>query len=311
MGNKIEFNHVPVMLGEAIEALNIKPDGLYVDCTTGGGGHSREIAKRLNENGRLICFDRDVEAINAAKINLREFDDRITYVNRNFSDFAYVLDKSAVDGVLIDLGISSYQIDNPERGFSYMKDAPLDMRMNKEDSVTAYDVVNGYSKDELVKILYEYGEERFANKIAASVVNAREEKPIETTLELVRLLQKVVGAGGARDGGHPAKRTFQAIRIEVNGELTVIEPAIRSIVDKLKLGGRLAIITFHSLEDRIVKQTYAKLAKGCICPPKFPICVCGIKPTLKILSKGLLPSENELQENSRSRSAKLRVAEKI
>ncbi|MBR2474546.1 MAG: 16S rRNA (cytosine(1402)-N(4))-methyltransferase RsmH [Clostridia bacterium] len=308
---KFEFSHVPVMLYEAVDGLNVKPDGKYVDCTTGGGGHSFEIASRLNAQGRLFCFDRDPEAIEAAKKRLSPYADRITFINRNFGEVGDALDGIGIDGAIIDLGVSSYQLDNAERGFSYIKDAPLDMRMNQNDPKSAYDVVNTYSKEGLIRILRDYGEERFAPKIASYIINARENEPIKTTGQLSEIVKKAIGAMAAKDGGHPAKRTFQAIRIEVNGELAVIEPTLTALTSLLNPGGRLSVITFHSLEDRIVKQTFAKLAKGCTCPPKLPICVCGKKPQLELISKVILPSDEELKINSRSKSAKLRLAEKI
>ena len=304
------FSHVPVMLHEAVDGLNIRPDGVYVDCTTGGGGHSYEIASRLTAGGRLICFDRDPEAIAAASKRLSTFSDRITFVNRNFSELLDVLDGMQVDGVLIDLGVSSYQLDNPERGFSYMHDAPLDMRMNRTEGMTAYDVVNKYSRDDLIRIFRDYGEERFAGKIAYSIISKREIKPIETTKELAKIAQNAI-PNATKVDAHPEKRIFQAIRIEVNGELEIIPPTVRNITASLKPGGRISVITFHSLEDRLVKQTYAELAKGCTCPPRLPVCVCGKQPQLKLCGKVILPGEEELAINSRSASAKLRVAEKI
>ena len=307
----MEFSHVSVMLNKAVDGLNIKEDGYYVDCTTGGGGHSYEIASRLSPNGRLFCFDRDPEAIAAAKKRLAPFEDRITFINRNFCEVGEVLEGIELDGAIIDLGVSSYQLDNAERGFSYMKNAALDMRMNQNDPKTAYDVVNYYGKDELIKILRDYGEEKFAPKIVSYIIKQRETKPIETTEELADIVKRAYGPAAKNDNGHPAKRTFQAIRIEVNGELAVIEPTLRMLTDMLKPEGRLSVITFHSLEDRIVKQTFAALAKGCTCPPKLPICVCGKKPTLELIVKGDLPDDEELENNSRSKSAKLRVAEKI
>lgn len=307
---EFEFSHVPVMLHEAVEGLNIRPDGVYVDCTTGGGGHSFEIASRLTDGGRLICFDRDPEAIEAASKRLSAFSDRITFVNRNFSELLDVLDGQQVDGVLIDLGVSSYQLDNPERGFSYMHDAPLDMRMNRTEGMSAYDVVNKYSREELIRIFRDYGEERFAAKIASSIVYKREIEPIKTTHELAEIAKKAI-PNATKVDAHPEKRIFQAIRIEVNGELEIIPPTVRNITASLRSGGRISVITFHSLEDRLVKQTYAELAKGCTCPPRLPVCVCGKKPQLRLCGKVILPSEEELAVNSRSASAKLRVAEKI
>ena len=304
------FSHVPVMLHEAVDGLNIRPDGVYVDCTTGGGGHSYEIASRLTAGGRLICFDRDPEAIAAASKRLSAFSDRITFVNRNFSELLDVLEGMQVDGVLIDLGVSSYQLDNPERGFSYMHDAPLDMRMNRTEGMTAYDVVNKYSREDLIRIFRDYGEERFAGKIASSIISKREIKPIETTKELAKIAQNAI-PNATKVDAHPEKRIFQAIRIEVNGELEIIPPTVRNITASLKPGGRISVITFHSLEDRLVKQTYAELAKGCTCPPRLPVCVCGKQPQLKLCGKVILPGEEELAINSRSASAKLRVAEKI
>ncbi len=307
----MEFEHIPVMLMPAVDALDVKPDGIYVDCTVGGGGHSFEIASRLSENGKLFCFDRDPEAIAAASRRLDKFGNTVTFINRNFSDIGEVLGEIKLDGALIDLGVSSYQLDNPERGFSYMKDAPLDMRMNRGDGKSAYDVVNGYSKEELVRILRCYGEEKFAPKIASYIVNAREKSPVKTTLELAELVKKAIGGAASRDGGHPAKRTFQAVRIEVNGELEVISPTLRTLAEMLNPGGRISVITFHSLEDRIVKQTFSELAKGCICPPKLPVCACGRKPVLKPSRHALLPDEDEIMRNPRSKSAKLRFAEKL
>ena len=299
------------MLREAVDGLNIRPDGRYVDCTTGGGGHSYEIASRLSADGHPFCFDRDPEAIAAAKKRLAPFADRITFINKNFCEAATELDGIGIDGVIIDLGVSSYQLDNPDRGFSYAKDAPLDMRMNQNDLKSAYDVVNTYSREELIKILRDYGEERFAPKIVSYILKARETEPIRTTGQLSEIVRKAIGAMASKDSGHPAKRTFQAIRIEVNGELAIIEPTIRSLTGLLSHGGRLSVITFHSLEDRLVKQTFASLAKGCTCPPKLPVCVCGKKPQLCNLSKAILPSEHEMEINPRSKSAKLRLAEKI
>ncbi len=313
----IHFSHTSVLLYECIDALNIRDGFTYVDCTTGGGGHSLEIAKRLGKNARLICLDRDPDALSAAKERLKEHLDKITFVHTNFSDLGAVLDELKIDnlgGVLADLGCSSYQFDTPERGFSYMHDAPLDMRMDAaaEGSLTAYDVVNHYSQDELKRILFEYGEEKFAPRIAAAIVRARENAPIETTTQLSDIIKYAIPASARVGGPHPAKRSFQAIRIEVNHELDAIAPVIESAVAHLVPSGRCAIISFHSLEDRPVKLTYQTLAQGCICPRDFPVCVCGRKPQVKILTKKpILPSEEELTSNPRSRSAKLRVAEKL
>ena len=308
------FSHRSVLLDECIEALAIKPEGTYIDGTAGGGGHSFEIAKRL-ERGRLIAIDQDEAAIAAAGKRLEIYGERAQVVRSNFSEIAEVCDRLAVegiDGLLLDLGVSSYQLDTAERGFSYNADAPLDMRMDKRRTLSAYEVVNTYDEAELKRILFEYGEERYSASIAAAIVRERQKKPIETTLALSELIRSAIPAHAREGGHHPAKRSFQAIRIEVNGELDVIAPAIRAAVARLNKGGRVAIITFHSLEDRIVKQTFASLAQGCTCPKDFPICVCGNKPTVKIITrKPILPSAEELAENPRSRSAKLRVAEKL
>ena len=316
--DEIKFSHYSVMLGECIDLLGIKPCGTYVDCTLGGGGHSLEIAKRLT-GGRLICIDTDECAIASAKKRLSDYSDRITYVHGNFSDVSQILQElsvDAIDGAIIDLGVSSYQLDTPERGFSYNTDAPLDMRMNAEgppeNAKSAYTVVNTYSESELRRILFEYGEENFAPKIASAIVKARENAPVKTTLELVEIIKSVMPKKALAVGHHPAKRTFQAIRIEVNNELAIIEPTLRALIYAMKSGGVLAVLTFHSLEDRIVKKTFAELAQGCTCPPSFPVCICNNKPKIEILTKKpLLPSEEELAENNRSHSAKLRAARKI
>ena len=310
----MNFSHRSVLLQECMEGLAIRPDGIYVDGTAGGGGHSAEIASRLS-GGRLIAIDQDEDAIRAASARLSPFGERATVVRSNFRHVATVcreLGIEEIDGLLLDLGVSSYQLDTPERGFSYQADSPLDMRMDKRRDLDAYRVVNEYSEEKLKKILYEYGEERFAPAIAAAIVRERAKAPIETTAQLSNLI-KYSMLPAAREGGHhPAKRSFQAIRIEVNGELDVIEPAIRDAVSMLRKGGRIAIITFHSLEDRIVKQTFADLAKGCTCPKDFPICVCGNRPQVKVVTKKpILPGAEELEENPRSRSAKLRVAQKL
>ncbi len=309
-----EFSHYSVMLPECMEALRVG-DGIYIDCTAGGGGHSFAIASRLNGNGRLIAIDQDADAIRAAGERLAPYSDRVTLVRSNFSEVASVardLELPKVQGALIDLGVSSYQLDTAERGFSYMQDAPLDMRMNQDAQLTAWQVVNEYSEADLKRILYNYGEEQFAPRIVSAIAKARADKPIETTGELTAIIKSAIPAK-ARDGGHhPAKKSFQAIRIEVNHELDIIEPTLRALCDLLAPGGRLAVLTFHSLEDRIVKQTFASLAQGCTCPPSFPVCVCGKKPQGRVITrKPLLPSEAELTENPRSRSAKLRVFEKL
>ncbi len=313
--SEIKFSHVSVLLPECIEGLDIKPDGIYVDGTTGGGGHSLEIAKRLGEGGRLICIDRDKDALEAAGKRLAEYADKITFVHSNYSELGSVLDEleiDAIDGVLLDLGVSSYQLDTADRGFSYMQDARLDMRMDRDNPNSAYEVVNEYSEEELRRILYEYGEEKFARNIAANIVKHREEKPIETTLELAELIKASMPKAAREGGHHPAKRSFQAIRIEVNTELANIPPVIEAASEHMAKGGRIAIITFHSLEDRIVKQKFASLAEGCICPKELPICICNNKPKVKLVNrKPITASEEELEINPRSRSAKLRVVEKL
>ena len=312
--DNIDFTHSSVLLDECIEALNIRPDGIYVDGTAGGGGHSFEIASHLTE-GRLIAIDQDENAIAAAGQRLAPYGERVTIVRSNFRAIADVcesLEIAAIDGVLLDLGVSSHQLDTPERGFSYNADAPLDMRMDARNPLSAYRVVNEYSESELRRILFEYGEEKFSSRIAANIVAARQIAPIETTGELVDIIKRSMPAAAKEGGHHPAKRSFQAIRIEVNAELSVIEPAIRSAVNLLRQGGRMAIITFHSLEDRIVKQTFASLAQGCTCPRDLPVCVCGNKPKVRVETrKPILPSTAELEQNPRSRSAKLRVITKL
>ena len=309
-----EFSHYSVMLSECIDALKVS-DGIYIDCTAGGGGHSFAIASRLTGEGRLIAIDQDADAIRAAGARLAPFGERVTMVRSNFSDVASVaerLELPKIQGALIDLGVSSYQLDTAERGFSYMNDAPLDMRMNQDAELTAWKVVNEYSEAELKRILYAYGEEQFAPRIASAIVRARADKPIERTGELSDLIKYAIPAKAREGGHHPAKKSFQAIRIEVNSELSIIEPTLRALYSLLAPGGRLAVLTFHSLEDRIVKQTFASLAQGCTCPPSFPVCVCGKKPEGKVITrKPMLPSKEELEENPRSRSAKLRVFEKI
>ena len=315
MAEKINFSHRSVLLDECIESLNIKPDGIYVDGTAGGGGHSLEIVKRLTDGGRLVAIDRDDAAIAAATERLSDYLDRVTFVRNNFSSAADVcreLGIERIDGILLDLGVSSYQLDTAERGFSHNNDAPLDMRMDRRGELDAYTVVNTYTFEDLKRVIWEYGEDRFAPKIASAIVKRRETKPIESTGELVDVIKSAIPAAAREGGHHPAKRTFQAIRIEVNGELDAIAPAIRNAKDIMAEGGRIVIITFHSLEDRIVKQTYADMASGCTCPKNLPICVCGKRPEVKVLTKKpILPSERELEENPRSRSAKLRVCEKL
>ena len=310
----MEFNHVSVLLNECLDALNIKEDGIYVDGTLGGAGHSSEILKRLSKNGRLIGIDQDTDALKAAGIRLQNFDN-VTFVHNNFYNIKQILDDldiQEVDGILMDLGVSSYQLDTGERGFSYMKDAPLDMRMNRDNELSAYEVINEYSEEELYRIIRDYGEEKFAKRIATFIVNAREEKNIETTLELVEIIKNAIPAKARREGPHPAKRTFQAIRIEVNSELSILNRAMEDGVSKLSKGGRMAIITFHSLEDRIVKNKFRDLAVACRCPKEFPVCVCGEKAKVKVITrKAIEPSKEEVEINPRSRSAKLRVIEKI
>ena len=315
MAESISFSHKSVLLEECIQALAIRPDGVYVDGTAGGAGHSSVIASRLSENGRLLALDQDETAVAVATERLSVYGERACVIRSNFCDLDAVcksLEIAHIDGLLLDLGVSSYQLDTAERGFSYQADAPLDMRMDTRNPLTARTVVNEYSEDRIRRILFEYGEERFSSRIASNIIREREKAPIETTGELVEIIKRSIPSA-ARDGGHhPAKRSFQALRIEVNAELDVIAPAIRSAVRLLNPGGRIAIITFHSLEDRIVKQTFASLAEGCTCPKSFPVCVCGKRPEVKVISrKPILPSQKELEDNPRSRSAKLRVAEKL
>ena len=308
-----DFYHVSVLLDECLEGLNIKPDGIYVDGTLGGAGHSSQIAKRLT-TGRLIGIDRDPVALKAAGERLAPYGDRVTLVHSNFCEIAQVLkdlEIDGVDGILLDLGVSSPQLDDGSRGFSYMADAPLDMRMNSEDAMSAYDVVNTWSFEELKRILYDYGEERYAPRIASAICSRREQKPIETTLELVDIIRGAMPAAALREKQHPAKRSFQAIRIAVNDELGSVEKVMRDAIPCLNPGGRLAIITFHSLEDRIVKNGMADAAKGCTCPPSFPVCVCGKKPQVQLITrKPIVSGDEELERNPRARSAKLRVCEK-
>ena len=309
-----EFHHVSVLLEECIEGLNIRPDGIYVDGTLGGGGHSSRIAALLT-TGRHIGIDRDPVALEAAGKRLEPYADRVTLVHANFCEMASVLKNlgiSGVDGILLDLGVSSPQLDDGERGFSYMVDAPLDMRMNSQDTLSAYDVVNSWSYDQLKRILYDYGEERYAPKIAAAICGCRENAPIATTLELVDVIRGAMPASALREKQHPAKRSFQAIRIAVNDELGAVSKVMEDAIPLLNPGGRLAVITFHSLEDRIVKNAMAEAAKGCTCPPNFPVCVCGNKPKVKLITrKPIVSGEEELERNPRARSAKLRICEKL
>ena len=308
------FGHKPVLLDECLDALDIKPEGIYLDGTLGRAGHSLEIAKRLT-TGRLICLDRDETAIQAAEIRLADYKDRVTLVHSNFSRIADVLrelDIDGVDGMLFDLGVSSPQLDEADRGFSYMHDAPLDMRMDRTAALTARDVVNGWSYEELRLILFEYGEKRYAPAIAKAIVKRRQESPIETTGQLVDIIRGAMPPAALREKQHPAKRSFQAIRIAVNDELGELPPMLKAAAELLRPGGRLAVISFHSLEDRIIKKTLQELATGCTCPPNFPVCVCGKKPKMKLVSrKPIVAGEAELVYNPRARSAKLRVAEKL
>lgn len=309
----MEFKHVSIMLKECIEGLKVNPNGIYVDGTLGGGGHTFKLLQ-LIDRGKVIGIDQDTDALEAAGKRLSIFEDKFVAVHSNYSAIKEVLENleiETIDGFLLDLGVSSFQLDEAERGFSYMNDGKLDMRMNQNDEFSAYDVVNTYSERELTEIIREYGEENWANRIAKFIVEARTEKAIETTFELVDIIKRAIPASARKDGPHPAKRTFQAIRIEVNNELKIIEKAIEDAVSVMNKGGRVAIITFHSLEDRIVKNTFRRLATGCTCPPEFPVCVCGEKPKVKIITrKPILPSELEIEENPRARSAKLRIAEK-
>ncbi len=311
----MEFAHIPVMLDECLEGLNIKADGIYVDGTVGGAGHSIEIVKRLSENGRLICVDKDEDALKAAGERLAPYSDRVTFIHDDYKNLVAELDSigvGKVDGILLDLGVSSYQLDNAERGFSYMKDAPLDMRMDRSQRISAYEVVNGYSESELARILFDYGEEKLARQIARNIVRARAEKPIETTLELAKIVEDTYPAKTRWKFGHPAKRTFQAIRIEVNDELSTLGEAVTQMARRLEKGGRMAVITFHSLEDRIVKSAFKELSLACTCPPDFPVCVCGKVQEVELVNKKpIVASEGELEKNSRSQSAKLRVIEKL
>ena len=307
----MEFNHTPIMLNEILSGLNIKPDGIYIDCTIGGAGHSKEIAKRLNGNGRLIGIDKDQDALDVCKDRLHEFNN-VTLVKSDFKNIKDVLESyniDKIDGVLIDLGVSSYQLDNPERGFSFRFDSKLDMRMDKNQQLSAYEVVNTYSKQKLTRILAEYGEEEYASSIVNNIINNR---PIETTKQLAQIIEKSMPTKVVykRNGAH--KKTFQAIRIEVNGELTNLFETVNYLIEKLNIGGRMAILTFHSLEDRIVKNSFKINSTGCMCPPKTPICICGHKALTKLINKKPIRASNEEQKlNSRSTSAKLRIIERI
>lgn len=312
----MEFKHKSILFDECMEALSPERGGIYVDCTAGGGGHSFGIASRLPDGSRLICLDRDDDALAACTKRLEPYADRVTLVKTEFSNIGAALDSlgiDEIDGVMWDLGVSSYQLDEAERGFSYMNDAPLDMRMDRTATMDAAFVVNNYSEGELRRIITAYGEEKFAGKIASAIVKKRSIKPIETTLELAEIIKGAMPAAAKyKEAQHPAKRTFQAIRIEVNRELDVIRPSIEEAVRRLKPGGRAAVITFHSLEDRITKQTMTSLAEGCTCPPEFPVCICGNKPKVKLVTrKPIIPTDGEIEENPRARSAKLRVCEKL
>lgn len=309
-----EFSHVPVLLHETVNALQVKAGGIYVDGTLGGGGHSSYLLKKMGTNGILVGIDQDSEAIEAAKKRISDIYD-VFYINRNFSDIKQILATchiEQIDGAMLDLGVSSYQLDEADRGFSYRFDAPLDMRMNRGNSLTAFDVVNTYSEEQLAKVIGTYGEERYAKKIARVIVQRRQERPIATTYELVEVIRSAMGTKAYSMDKHPAKRTFQAIRIEVNGELDVLQTALTDFFDCLKPGGRLAVITFHSLEDRMVKQNFQNLCQGCTCPPSFPVCVCGKKPAGRLVwKKAVTAGQEELARNPRAKSAKLRVIEKL
>lgn len=308
------FEHKSVLLYETVDSLNIRPDGIYVDGTLGGGGHAYEVCKRLGEHGRLIGIDQDADAIAAASARLSEFQDKVTVVRSNYENIASVLHDlgiEKVDGIYLDLGVSSYQLDTASRGFTYREDAPLDMRMDQRNPQTAADIVNNYSEMELYRIIRDYGEDRFAKNIAKHIVRQRQEKPYETTGELIETIKAAIPAKIRATGGHPAKRTFQAIRIELNHELDVLNDSIDTMIDLLNPGGRLSIITFHSLEDRIVKTRFRTNENPCICPPDFPVCVCGRKSKGRVVTrKPIVPSDEELEENRRSKSSKLRVFER-
>ncbi len=310
----MEFKHTSILLAESVEFLITDKNGIYVDCTMGGAGHTSAFAAQLEAGGLMLGIDQDDDAIAAGSARLlNKFACKTAVAKSNFENFSQVLDSMGIvkiDGIFFDLGVSSYQLDTPERGFSYMHDGPLDMRMNKEASLDAEYIVNHYKEEELADIIHRYGEERWAKRIAQFIVAARKEKPLTTTFELVDVIKKAIPKGARLDGPHPAKRTFQAIRIEVNNELEILADTMEKAVDRLKSGGRIGVITFHSLEDRIIKQTFAKLAKGCTCPPQLPVCVCGKKPQLR-KTGNIVPSKAEVEENPRSRSARLRYAIKI
>lgn len=309
------FKHISVLLNECIEGLDIKPDGIYVDCTAGGGGHSLEIAKRLSDKGLLICIDRDADALKACSERLKDYSDRVKLVHARFSEIKKVLSDlgiEGIDGALLDLGVSSYQIDTAERGFSFRFDAPLDMRMDRESYLSAYDIVNKYSQQEIADILWRFGEEKFSRKIAEKIVKARETAPIETTFQLVDIIKSGMPASARREDQHPAKRSFQALRIAVNDELAEVTEAVNEIPKLLNKDGRIAIITFHSLEDRIVKTAYNELSIKCTCPPDFPVCVCNRHPILEIVNrKPIVADKEQLEDNRRAACAKLRIAKRI
>lgn len=309
----MEFKHIPVMFNEVMEALNIKSNGIYIDGTVGGGGHSSGICERLGEGGTLIAVDRDEEALKAAKQRLESYKCNKRFIHSNYSRTEEIFKNiSSCDGILLDLGVSSFQLDNADRGFSYMQDARLDMRMDEDEALSAYDVVNGYGEDELKNIIKDYGEERWASRIAEFIVRYRNKKNIDSTGELVQIIKSAIPAGARRNGPHPAKRTFQAIRIEVNGELDHLRKAVTDFPNYLNSGGRMAVITFHSLEDRIVKESFNKRLNPCTCPPELPFCVCGKKADIrKITKKPIVANKREMESNPRSRSAKLRVIEKL
>lgn len=311
----MEFAHTSVLLDETIEQLNIRPDGIYVDGTLGGGGHAYEVCKRLGKKGRLIGIDQDADAVRAAGERLKEFGDQITIIRSNYCNMRQELQKLSidrVDGIVLDLGVSSYQLDSKERGFTYREDAPLDMRMDQRQARTARDIINGYSEQELFRIIRDYGEDRFAKNIAKHIAAAREKKSIETTGELTEIIKGAIPAKMRVNGGHPAKKTFQAVRIELNGELEVLRNTLDDMIELLNPGGRICVITFHSLEDRIVKTIFKTNANPCTCPSNFPVCVCGNKPKGRLaVKKPIVPGKEELLKNKRSKSSKLRVFERI